>query len=101
MDLIIDKDYEELALEWQYQLICILRDKLSKFGVANDIAKEIVGEFTFDLAMLHDQGEIKVNGKEFNPRIAFDNFSGALICSNEESNLHEYAYGSSSEAYGE
>ncbi|WP_415776318.1 hypothetical protein ACMYQ1_09960 [Shewanella oncorhynchi] len=78
-----------------------LRDKLNKFGVADDVAKEVVGEFAFDLAILHDQGEIRVNGKDYSPRIAFDNFSNALICTNEESNLHEYAFGSTSEAFGE
>ncbi|MGE0920088.1 hypothetical protein, partial [Trichlorobacter lovleyi] len=56
---------------------------------------------TFDLSMLHDQGEIRHQGKDYNPRIAFDNFSGKLICSSEESNLHEYAFGNTSEAYGE
>lgn len=98
MNLKISEEYEELALEWQYQMICLLRDKLSKFGIADKVAKEIVGEFAFDLVMLHDQGEIRVNGKDFNPRIAFDDLSGFLICTDEESNLHEYAFGSTDEA---
>ena len=101
MELQLNAEYEELSLEWQYQLICLLRDKLNKFGVSDNVAKEIVGEFFFDFAMLHDQGEIKSQGKEFNPRIAFDNLVGSLICSSEESNLHDYAFGSTSEAYGE
>jgi hypothetical protein len=101
MEIKTGEEYEELALEWQYQFICILRDKLKKFGIEEPLAKDIVGEFAFDFAMLHDQGEIRVNGKEFNPRIAFDNFSGFLVCSNEDSSLHEYAFGSTSEAYGE
>ena len=99
MELQINENYEELATEWQYQYICILRDKLKKYGVEDSIAQEIVGEFSFDFSMLHDQGEIKVGGKQFNPRIAFDNFSGSLVCSDQESNLHEYAFGSTSEAY--
>jgi len=101
MELQLSENYEELAIEWQFQLISILRDTLKKFGVDKDIAKEIVGEFSFDLSMLHDQGEIRHQGKDYNPRIAFDNFSGKLICSSEESNLHEYAFGNTSEAYGE
>jgi hypothetical protein len=101
MNLQTSDEYEELAVEWQYQMIYLLKEKLAKFGVANDVAKEVVGEFAFDFAMLHDQGEIKVDGKQFNPRIAFDNFSSVLVCSDEESNLHEYAFGSTSEAYGE
>lgn len=101
MERKLSDEYEELAIEWQYQFICLLRDTLKKFGVADNTAKESVGEFTFDFAMLHDQGEISVQGKEFNPRIAFDDLSGALVCSSEESNLHEYAFGSTSQAYGE
>jgi hypothetical protein len=101
MNLQVSDEYEELAVEWQYQMIFLLKEKLEKFGVANDVAKEVVGEFAFDFAMLHDQGEIKVDGKQFNPRIAFHNFSNVLVCSDEESNLHEYAFGNTSEAYGE
>lgn len=101
MELQIAEEYGELAIEWQYQFIALLKEKLDKFGVAPNVAKDIVGEFSFDFAMLHDQGEISVKGKKFNPRIAFDNFSGELVCSDEESNLHEFAFGSTSEAYGE
>jgi hypothetical protein len=101
MELQISEEYEELAIEWQYQMIQILKDKLSKFGVNEDKAKEIVGEFAFDFAMLHDQEEIKVNGKSYNPRIGFYDFGENLVSSDEESNLHEYAFGSTIEAYGE
>jgi len=101
MELQISEEYEELAIEWQYQMIQILKDKLSKFGVNEDKAKEIVGEFAFDFAMLHDQEEIKVNGKSYKPRIGFYDFGENLVSSDEESNLHEYAFGSTIEAYGE
>ncbi|MCK0154235.1 hypothetical protein MWU49_11020 [Alcanivorax sp. S6407] len=101
MNLKISEQYEDLATEWQYQMILILKKALAKFGVDENQAKEIVGEFAFDFSMLHDQGEIKVEGNSFNPRISFDDFSGNLILSDEESNLHEYAFGSTSEAYGE
>jgi len=51
--------------------------------------------------MLHDQEEIKVNGKSYKPRIGFYDFGENLVSSDEESNLHEYAFGSTIEAYGE
>jgi hypothetical protein len=101
MELKISDEYEQLAIEWQHKMIAILKEKLSKFDVENDLATEIVGEFAFDFAMLHDQEEIRVNGKSYNPRIVFDDNSGNLISSEEESNLHEYAFESTSEAYGE
>jgi hypothetical protein len=97
----ISEDYEDLATEWQYQLILLLKQALEKKGISTDIAKDIIGEFVFDLSMLHDQGEIKVEGKSYNPRLSFDDFSGSLITSDEETNLHEYAFGSTSEAFGE
>ena len=43
MELKTSDEYEQLAIEWQHQMIAILREKLSKFGVENDLAKEIVG----------------------------------------------------------
>ncbi len=101
MELKVSEEYEELAIEWQYQMILLLKEKLSKFGVSDDTAKEIVGDFIFDLSMLHDQGEIKVNGKSYNPRISFYDFGNNIISSDEESNLHDYAFGSTGEAYGE
>ncbi|KAF0190450.1 MAG: Uncharacterized protein FD165_2683 [Gammaproteobacteria bacterium] len=93
--------YEALAIEWQYQMILVLKEKLLKAGVDDDMAKEIVGEFVFDFALLHDQAAIVVNGKSYNPRISFDDFEGNLISTDEVSNLHEYAFASTGEAYGE
>jgi hypothetical protein len=47
----LTNDYEELAVECQYQMICLLRDKLRKFGVAGDAVKNIVGESVFDFSI--------------------------------------------------
>lgn len=33
-------------------------------------AKDIIGDFAFNLSMLHDQGEIRVKGKSYNPKIS-------------------------------
>lgn len=101
MEIKVIEEYEELTTEWQYQIILMLKEKLKKSGISDESAKEIIGDFIFDLSMLHDQGEIKVDGKSFNPRICFDDFSGNLVTSEEETNLHEYAFGSTSEAFGE
>ena len=101
MELRTTDEYEQLAVEWQHQMIAILKAKLSKFDVDDEVAQEIVGEFAFDFAMLHDQQEVTVNGQSYNPRIGFDDFEGNLISSEEPSNLHEYAFGSTSEAYSD
>lgn len=34
MELQTSENYEELSREWQYQYICLVRDKLKKFGVS-------------------------------------------------------------------
>ena len=95
------EQYEELASEWQYQMIILLKDTLVKHGVPREKAKDIIGEFTFDFAMLHDQSEIRHEGKSYQPKICFDDFSGNLCMSSEETNLHEYAFGNTGEAFGE
>ncbi len=95
------EQYEELASEWQYQMIILLKDTLAKHGVPEGKAKDIIGEFTFDFAMLHDQSEIRHEGKSYQPKICFDDFSGNLCMSSEETNLHEYAFGNTGEAFGE
>lgn len=101
MKLEITDNYEELSTEWQYQLILILKETLKDKGISAEQAKDIIGDFTFSLSMLHDQGEIKVDSKSYNPRISFDDFDGNLLTTDEETNLHEYAFGSTSEAFGD
>ncbi len=94
-------EYEELAVEWQYELILLLKQTLKKNKIKKNAAQEIIGDFVFKLSMLHDQGEIKFNGKSYNPRICFDDFDGTLVIDNDETNLHDYAYGNTGEAFGE
>ncbi|MCX7545208.1 hypothetical protein [Marinicella gelatinilytica] len=101
MKIKISEDYYDIAAEWQYQMIVILKETLKKKGIAGEKAKDIIGDFTFDFAMLHNQAEIRVQGKSYNPRISFDDFQGRLITTEEETNLHEYAFGNTSEAFGE
>ena len=100
MELKTSDEYAHLAIEWQHRVIAILKKKLGDFNIENDLAEEIVGEFMFDLAMLHDQEEITVNGNPYSPRIVFDDHCANLITS-EESSLHEYAFESTADAYGE
>ncbi|WP_097460453.1 hypothetical protein [Mangrovitalea sediminis] len=100
MEVKLSEEYEELAIEWQYQIILLLKQTLKKKGIDDAIAKDVIGDFVFDLSMLHDQGEIKLDGKSYNPRICFDDFSGSLVATDEETGLHEYAFGSTGEAFG-
>jgi hypothetical protein len=54
-----------------------------------NLAQDIFGKFSFNFSMLHDQGEIKVNGKAYNPRISFYDFDGSLSSTDEGTNLIE------------
>lgn len=92
--------YEDLAAEWQYQMLRILKETLSRHKVTADVAKEICGDFAFDLAMLQDQGEITVESEEFRPVICFDNLEGELhFNTDDQFQLHDYAYGTNSELF--
>ena len=102
MEIVNNEKYEELAAEWQYQTICLLKETLSKHNVDKNKAKEICGDFAFGLAMLQDQGEIKVEKEEYRPVICFENTEGQLMYnSDEDFQLHEYAFGNTDEAFGD
>jgi len=92
--------YEELAAEWQYQMLKLLKVKLILNQVPLETAKEICGDFAFDLAMLQDQGRINVNEAKYRPVICFDDSKEQLhFNSAKQFQLHEYAYGKNSELF--
>lgn len=101
MELETSKNYEELASEWQYQMILLLKDTLKKYGVEGKQAKDIAGDFAFAFAMLHDQGAIRFDRKSYEPRITFDDFDGKLFIDNGYGALHEFAYGNTRKAFGD
>ena len=70
MSTIMDGRYEHLAAQFQYQQIALLKAALAKHGIRPELAIEICGDFTFDLSMLLDQGEIESDGLEALARAA-------------------------------
>lgn len=96
MKIIENEHYEELAAEWQYQMIMILKKKLKENNIEDCVSEKICGDFTFDFAMMHDQG--KIDGHR--PVICFDNHNNDLLYnSGEDFDLHDYAFGNTSEAF--
>jgi len=95
-----DERYEELWLEWQYALAEILKYRLEAKQIKSEIAHDVVGTVLFDLAMIHDQHGIKLNGETFTPRIGFLDKAGVLVTSDEQSFMHEAAFGNADEAFG-
>lgn len=92
---------ESLCAAFQRQWIASLRDTLKKHHVPEDIAKSICGEFSFDLSMLFDQGEIEYHGTTYRPFVAFtdDDEEPSLIIEPNGPQFHEYAFGTTAEAY--
>ena len=83
-------------------MISLLKDTLVKYGVDKAKLRDICGDFSFDLAMIQDQGEIVVDGEELRPVICFENLDGELkYNSDDDFQLHDYAYGNTSEVFGE
>jgi hypothetical protein len=95
------EDYEDLCAEFQRQWIRLLRDTLQKHSIPASTAKEICGAFSFDLSMLFDQGEIEHKGCSYRPVVAFTDDEGdeRLIVRTDGPEFHEYAFGSTDEAY--
>lgn len=101
MDDVAYEKLESLCADFQRQWIVILRDTLKKHKVPNDVAKSICGEFSFDLSMLFDQGEIEYNGSCFRPFVAFtdDAEQPAFVIDPNGPQFHEYAFGTTEDAY--
>ena len=92
---------ESLCGDFQRQWIAILRDTLKKHNVPNEIAKSICGEFSFNLSMLFDQGEIEYKGGSYRPFVAFtdDAEQPSFVIEPNGPQFHEYAFGTTEEAY--
>lgn len=95
------EEYEELCAAFQRQWIEALRDTLRKHEVSAPSAKAICGEFSFDLSMLFDQGELEHKGTSYRPVVAFtdDEKEERLIVRTDGPAFHEYAFGTTAEAY--
>lgn len=94
--------YEGLCAEFQYRWIKLLRDTLKKHGIPTATSKEICGDFSFDLSMLFDQGEIDRDGVVYRPVVAFtddDEKDPALISPDASVEFHEYAFGTTDEVF--
>lgn len=99
---------EALCAGFQRQWIASLRDTLRQHGIGDEVGKSICGHFSFELSMLLGQGEIEYEGRNYRPFVAFDAESdedgedgGELIVEPLGPQFHEYAFGTTEEAYEE
>ena len=98
MEILENDLYDNLAAEFQFDMIKILNETLKKHKISIEKRKEICEEFTFDFSMLIDQGEINNTA----PTVAFYieeedklHFSSRIFA------FHEYAFGNTEAVFEE
>jgi hypothetical protein len=99
MTTLMDDRYEQLAAQFQYQQIDMLRQTLAKHGVDHALAQEICGDFTFDLSVFFDQGEIPLDGESYRPSVAFTADEETFYVQPDDVEYHVYAFGSTREVF--
>ena len=99
MSTVLDERYANLAADFQRAQVRMLRQVLKKFGVAGKTAKDICGEFSFDLAMLFDQGEFDLGGESYRPCVAFTSDEEVFYVQPASIEYHEYAFGTTAEVF--
>jgi hypothetical protein len=99
MTTLVNDKYQHLAAEFQRQQILMLKKTLEKYAVQPELAKNICGDFTFDLSIMLDQGEIELDGEAFRPGIAFTADEEDYYVQPADVEYHEYAYGTTSEIF--
>ncbi|MGF1551310.1 MAG: hypothetical protein ACFBWO_02265 [Paracoccaceae bacterium] len=67
-----------------------MRDALKAQGLEGEKVQTAMHDAVFQLAMIHDQLGIEVEGKTLIPRLGFVDPDGVLLVS-DDSYLHEYA----------
>lgn len=107
MDEQVDEKYEVLCAEFQYAWVRLLKDVLTRNGVAAAEAKKICGEFSFDFSMLFDQGELDCEGAVYRPFVAFtddgDDEGGhaTMFVEPNGPHFHDYAFGTTAHVFEE
>jgi hypothetical protein len=99
MGTMMDSRYELLAAQFQYRQIALLKNALDKQGVAPDLALEICGDFTFELSMLFDQGEIEMDGALYRPTVAFTADEDTFYVQPDDVEYHQHAFNSTQEVF--
>src|SRR3970282_1053875 len=99
MAILVNDKYKLLAAKFQYQQILMLKQTIEKYGVQSELAKNICGDFTFDLSVMFDQGEIELDGETFRPCIAFTADEEDYYVQPADVEYHEYAYGTTNEVF--
>ena len=98
MNIETSEEYESIAAEYQYLMVEILDEVLTRHKITRSQRQSICSEFSFDFGMLHDQGEVKFGERQVQPMVAFLD-GDTLHIRNEFFEFHEYAFGNASEYF--
>lgn len=100
MQVSYDDKYADLAAAFQYEQVRRLKAVLEQHGVSREVAKAICGDFTFELAMLLDQGELTVDGESYSPCLAFAPENDETLYAQPAAvEYHEYAFGTTADVF--
>ena len=97
MELVKANEYEDLSMEFQYQIVELLDKALAAKGIAKAERSDICGNFIFDLSMLLDEGAIEHAEKSYSPAVAFESSDQLYV--NSGVLFHEYAFGVASDYF--
>ena len=99
MNAVLDDRYGDLAAEFQRAQVRALRSTLLKYGIEAGLAQEVCGDFSFDLAMMFDQGEFDLDGSSYRPCVAFTADEEVFYVQPANVEYHEYAFGTTREIF--
>lgn len=99
LSVVLDDRYADLAAQFQRTQIAMLRSTLKKYGVVGEAARQICGDFSFDLAVLFDQGELDLDRVTYRPCVAFTPDEETFYIQPAEVEYHDYAFGTTAEIF--
>src|SRR5689334_23003813 len=99
LSVVLDERYADLAAQFQREQVELLRKALKKHNVVGKVARDICGEFTFDLSMLFDQGEFDLGGEAYRPSVAFTTDEDTFYVQPADVEYHEYAFGTTADVF--
>ena len=94
-----EERYELLAEKFQREQISLLRSTLKHHGINDDLSREICGDFSFDLAMLFDQGELEHKGESYRPCVAFTSDEDEFFVQTASISFHEHCFGTVADVF--
>ena len=85
------KQYAEIAVEYQKQIVCDLDRILVRAGLDEKLRLYICSSYLFQTGTLHDGARLNINGSEYFPKIVFAQEDGSIEQQPKEFSFHDHA----------